>query len=860
MTLRKQEVSLAIAAVLCGCILAVGVPSPAYASGKVEPGTQQPVQGAATTNSVERKGRSKHATTTRAASVTKQKKPPPELATVVVTGSHILGRTLKNSSQPIDVLSPETLRATGAIDLSDALQSALPSINVPQGSFGDTEAFERPFELRGMSPDDTMVLVNGALWHPGALLITDPVFGQGSQPTNMNTIPLSAIDHIEVLRDGASSIYGSSAIAGVVNVILKSGAEGNSLSLTTGQYSAGDGRSGDINGSFGIPLGKKGWMRLSFDWSDQAATNRAGVNQTPGFRHLGQTFVLGIPQSSEKNLFLNMQYSLSPAVTFYAFGHFSRRTATPHVFSYYGVNSPAPFPDQQLAAESPFPNGYTLYERGVSLDNALVAGLRGDFSGWHWNISANGGGNMVNYFAKNTVNYALLADTGKSPTSFHAGTFNSKQQAFDVDVTKAFNVGWSHPLNVAFGTQWLRSGYSVSPGDPASYYISTIHPDVAGGANGFPGWTPQSAFTAARHDLAEYGQVETNLTEKLNLSLSARHSNYSDFGGNTSYAFSGRYAFSKQWALRGTISTGFLAPSLPQEHFSQINFLGLGAGNPLGLPVGIYRTGLVPPTGAEATLLGGKPLRPETSHDYTLGVVWTPFNDFMATLDVYKVRVHDQIFLTDDIPVALPSINSYLLVHGVSPDFVTMQYFVNGGLLTTKGADLVVSDQNTLGRGTLFSSLAVSYHRNTFSNIEETPEILQQLGVSGFFIDPQVTRGILADSSPRSKVVLNERYDFGNWQVGAVVTKYGSYTGYAPEDSAPPQRFGSDTLVDLSGSYFLNAWTFTLGVDNLFNRYPTQVIPADDWRGDPPGTWPYSALSPFGFSGTHYYARATLRW
>lgn len=781
------------------------------------------------------------------------------LSAVIVTGSHILGRTVKDSNQPIDVLSREQLRQTGAINLSDALQSALPSINVPQQSFGDVGAFERPFQLRGMSPDDTLVLVDGKRWHRDALLLTDPVFGQGSQPYNMNTIPLSAIDHVEVLRNGASAIYGSDALAGVINVILKKGAQGGTVDATVGKYSAGDGGSAAVSTDLGAPLGEKGWVRVALDLSNQAATNRAGVDERPGFAQLGQRFVLGIPQYADRNALVNMQYDLFPGVEFYAFGHYSRRVATPQVWTVYGMDSPEPF--SPLMADSALPNGFTITERGVAYDNALTFGLKGLLGGWTWDVSANVGGNRVSYNANNTLNFALLADTGSSPTEFHSGVFDARQQAFDVDLTKAFDVGAAHPLNLAVGAQWLRASYKVSPGDFASYYVSTQNPDVPGGSFGFPGWSPEAAFSSARRNLAEYAQLEMDATDKLNLSLAVRHSHYSDFGSNTSAAFSWRYAFTHDFAVRGTASTGFRAPTLPQEDFSQINLLGLGANNPYGLPVGTYAVGLVPPTGALASALGGKALRPELSHNYTVGFVWTPSSDWTATLDAYKVKVSNQVVMSDDIPVELPAIRSYLDGLGLPPtNFLSMQYFLNAATVTTTGVDLVVTNRHDIGTGTLFSSLAASYHRNKFSNIVDAPQVLDNFGVGGLFVDQQVTKGLLADSSPRSKFVLNERYNWGNWELAGTLTRYGQYTGYAPAQSAPPQTFSPEYIVDVSASYFLNSWTFRLGVNNLFNNYPDRVLTDRDWRGDPPGTWPYSALSPFGFSGTQFFAQAVFHW
>lgn len=420
-------------------------------------------------------------------------------------------------------------------------------------------------------------------------------------------------------------------------------------------------------------------------------------------------------------------------------------------------------------------------------------------------------------------------------------------------------MGWlSHPLNVAFGTQWLRQSYSVAAGDLGSYYISTTHTDATGGAQGFAGWSPSDAISVSRHSLAEYLQLESNLTDNFDMSLSARHSNYSDFGSNTSYALSGRYQFSQAFAIRGTVSTGFRAPTLGQEHYFETSSTSFGAGNNLGLPEGIYLRGIVPSTMPLARLLGGEPLKPEKAKNYTIGAVWTPNNAFTATLDLYQVVVDNRIALSSTIPLTTPEVLAYLASHGVTnPGYSGFNYFTNAGTVRSQGIDIVTTYRADFGdAGTLNTTLSADYHKNKVTEVEPNPAILDSLGVNFKRLNRNAIKGLMADAAPRSKLILDERYDVGNWEVGATLTRYGSVTSYSSTSYVFDQVYSPEWILDLNGSYFMDRWTFTLGGNNVLNNYPDRVRAGQNTNG----VFPYSQLSPFGFSGAYFYGKITYRW
>jgi len=777
------------------------------------------------------------------------------LGPVVVTGTRAGNRTESSSLTPIDVISADVLKQTGTIDLTQALERAIPSLNFPFAPASDTFAFQRPFELRGLSPDQVLVLVDGKRWHPGALVLSLGQIGQGSQGIDLNTIPLSAIDHIEVLRDGASAQYGSDALSGVVNIILKKGAKGGDIQASAGQYSAGDGRQWQGAANFGVPLGgDKGWLRLTAEDSNQSPSNRAGVDRRPGVSQLGVKFHYGTVAFKNKNLFLNTQYDITPGVQFYAFGHYGRRIGEPRGFFRYGTNTP--YPRNPLIGLV-YPEGFLPREHGDSTDRSLVAGLRGVVNGWHWDLSGNYGNNRVSYSTQNSVNFAMLNDFGSSPTSFHDGILSASQQTVDLDISKEIGTGWlTNPLTLSFGAQWLRQSYEVRSGDPGSYYVGTS--GVSGGAQGFAGWGPQDEISVARHDMAEYVQLEGNLTDRLSFSAAARHEDYSDFGTTTSAALSGRFDFTDSFALRGSASTGFRAPGLGQQHYSETTSAAVGPGNSLGLPPGIYLRGLVPVDNPIARLLGSEPLKAEKSRNYTFGAVWNPNNEWSVSADAYQITVRDRIALSSSLSLSTPEVIAYLAANGVTNlQYRGLAYFTNAGTVRTQGIDLVTSYRTNIGdSGTLSSTLSYGYHKNKVTDVKPNPPVLDSLGLLFQRLNRSAIKGLLADTAPRSKLILNETYSVGNWGFIGTLTRYGRITEYGSTSYLDDDVYPHKWLLDLAASYNHDRWTFTLGSDNVLNTYPKKS-PQD---ADQDGAFPYSSSSPFGFQGAYVYGKVAYHW
>ncbi|WP_266168459.1 TonB-dependent receptor plug domain-containing protein [Dyella subtropica] len=771
------------------------------------------------------------------------------LGPVIVTGTRADNRTESSSLTPIDVVSAKVLQETGTTELSTALARIIPSLTFPRPAAADTADSQRPAQLRGLSPDQVLVLVNGKRWHPGAIILTNGVLGRGSQAVDLNTIPMAAIDHLEVLRDGASAQYGSDAIAGVINIVLKRGAKGGSAEVGGGQYSAGDGRQWQASANFGIPLNNdQGWLRFTVQDGHQDYTNRAAPNRTRAWEGTTQRF--GDPVVGDHNLFLNSQYNITPAVELYAFGHVGKRDSTSPAFFRNLANS--------NSVPSLYPNGYLPLENADSLDQSLVLGLRGKTSGgWRWDVSGNYGRNRVSYGTRQSVNRAFLHDFGYSPTQFHDGILSAAQQSFDVDIAKELSTSFlPNPVTLAFGAEYLRQSYKIVAGDLSSYYTGTS--GVSGGAQGFGGFQPANAGSHSRHDVAEYISLETNLTDKLGTSIAVRHEDYSDFGSTTSGSLAGRYDFTDRFALRASASTGFRAPSLAQQNYSYVSSLYYGAGNSLGLPPGIYNTGIVPSTSKVAQLLGGQALKPEKSRNFTVGAVWNPIDPLNLSIDLYQIRIDNRISLSSNLATNSPQVHAYLSANGVTDlNYSGIAYFTNAVDTRTRGVDLVGSYRFDFGNaGTLQTTLSYNYNKNKVIDVKPNPAILNTLGLNLKRIDRRDQFGLLADSTPRSKLILNGLYSIDRWSVSGTVTRYGKFTSYNSTSAQFDQTFSSKWLLDLALNYNLDRWTFSLGADNVFNTYPDKVIHANDNNG----TLPYSVFSPFGFNGAYVYGKVAYRW
>ncbi|MCO8170311.1 TonB-dependent receptor [Pseudomonas sp. 21LCFQ02] len=756
------------------------------------------------------------------------------LSTVIVTGTRAQERTASASLSPIDVISGDALRSTGSAELGAVLAKLIPSINFPRPSLVDGAELTRPAQLRGLSPDQVLVLVNGKRRHTSAFINLGGAVGRGSAPADLNAIPLSAIERIEVLRDGASARYGSDAIAGVINVILKSADNGGTVSTRFGQYKKGDGIQRQVAGNTGFALGENGFINLSAEGANNDYTDRAGDDfraASIGSTTYGQhVFRQGEPASEEGKIQFNSEYSFNDAAEFYSFGGYSKRrgeTAAFYRASNASNNNPAIFP-----------NGYLPLIRGTLEDTTLVAGLRGELAyDWHYDLSANYGKNSYEIHTK-TINTSLGLAT---PRSFYNGTLTNDQKQLSLDLSREFSASWlPNPVSVAFGTEYLRQGYQIAAGQAESYFQS--------GSSGLAGFRASDAGSTSRHNFAQYLDLETNFTDKLSASAAVRHEDYSDFGSNVSGAISARYDFTPQVALRGSVSTGFRAPSLAQQNFAFTSSQLIGNS--------IQEAGTFPASSRVAQLLGAEDLEAEKSRNYSLGLVLEPLDNLTVTADVYRIDIKDRISLSSNLVLNNAAAN-YLRANGVGDiNYTSVRYFTNATDTSTDGVDLVANYRYRFDNGVRWNStLGYNYSHTKVTDVKANPGVLSQLGVDLVRVDRRERIGLLGDTTPKHKLSFGNDFTFGNWALHSNLVRYGEFTSYQA-DPVNDQTFSAAWLLDLSVDYNWNNWTFTVGGDNVTDQYPEKL----NSFANSGGNLAYSTYSPYGYSGAFYYAQVAYSW
>ncbi len=765
------------------------------------------------------------------------------LDTVIVTGTRVADRTVAESQSPIDIITPEALQATGSTELATALSRALPSLNFPRPALTDGTSGVRPAQLRGLSPDQVLVLVNGKRRHTSAQLNVNGSMGRGSSAVDLNTIPVSAIERVEVLRDGASAQYGSDAIAGVVNIVLKGAGQGGSLALDVGQYSAGDGRQYQLSGDTGVGFADgRGSLHVAGQLSHQDRTNRAGpfnayglpghpTPNTGNYPGVGQkTFVVGDPETDTQAVSANAGFDFSDGVHGYATAIASNRDITSFAF-YRSKNHNA------LTAQF-YPDGFVPEINQYLKDRSLVAGLKGSTEGgFNWDVSYNYGYSRIDFHTRNTVNYALGT---ASPTSFYDGALEYTQNIVNGDFSQSLDWGLAYPVTLSFGGEYREEKWNQSPGEPNSYFGS--------GAQGFGGFTPINAVHADRHNYAVYAGLEADFSDRFSAGATARYEDYSDFGSKTSGKLSARYAFSDAVALRATVSNGFRAPSLAQQSYQVITSNYMNGQ--------FVESGTFPATTAVARALGAQPLQAETSTSYSLGLVLQPTERLYVTVDAFQIDIDDRILLSSTLATNAAT-NALLTSLGIN-NVTAFRYFTNAVDTRTRGVDVVGSYNIPLDSSALDLTASYSYNETEVKRLAPSPAVLTSLGLTS----PLVARdeiGRLEDTFPRDKAILGGTWSSDHWTLGLNATRYGKFT-VRQLNALQDQNYDPQWVLDVSASFKPSEqWTLTLGADNVLDSHPDKVNAAytgvNAW-----GQMPYSNYSPGGFNGAYVYGRIGYKW
>ncbi|MET3010060.1 TonB-dependent receptor [Stenotrophomonas koreensis] len=761
------------------------------------------------------------------------------LDTVIVTGTRVADRTVAESQSAIDIITPEVLQSTGTSELATALSRALPSLNFPRPALTDGTSGIRPAQLRGLSPDQVLVLVNGKRRHTSAMINVNGSIGRGSAAVDINAIPIAAIERVEVLRDGASAQYGSDAIAGVVNIVLKGSGEGGSLAADYGQYSAGDGAKVQLSGDTGVSFADgRGKLHLAGQLSQQDESNRAGpyrgtTPNTGNFPDIGEkTFIVGDPRVDASAASANLGFAFSDNVSGYANALLSNRDITS--FAFYRSRNHS---GQGALLAQVYPDGYVPQINQYSKDRSLVAGVKGNTdSGWSWDVSLNHGENTLDFHTRNSINYSLGVN---SPTSFYDGTLKYQQDIFNADLTKSLDWGLAYPATLSFGGEYRREKWEQAAGQLESY--------TGSGAQGFGGFTPINAVNADRHNYAVYAGLEADLTDKFSAGLTGRYEDYSDFGDKFSGKLSARYAFTDKVALRATASSGFRAPSLAQQSYQAVTSTIIN---------GVFvERGTFPTTSTAAQALGASPLKAESSTSYSVGLVLQPVDRLYLTVDAYQIDIDDRIVLSTNITTNAAA-NGLLAGLGL-PQVTAFSYFTNGMDTRTRGVDAVSSYTLPLAASSLELTAAYSYNETEVKTFLASPAVFGSLGITQSLIGRDEI-GRIQDSYPRDKAILSGTWRSDRWELGLSATRYGSFTVRNSATAARDQSYDAKWVLDASASFKPSEqWKLTLGADNLLDTYPERTA---DLQNSTWGMLPYSNYSPFGFNGAYVYARAAYRW
>ncbi|MFN3912638.1 TonB-dependent receptor plug domain-containing protein [Hyphomonas sp.] len=791
------------------------------------------------------------------------------LDTVVTIGTRVANRSALDTAAPVDVISAEAIANIGVGELNQALSVNLPSFNFPRPALNDGTDSVRPATLRGLSPDQTLVLVNGKRRHTASLVNVNGSIGRGSSAVDLNTVPTDAVGGIEVLRDGASALYGSDAIAGVINVRLKEANSGGGAGVSYGwretEYTVpvgtptaagvpnpgptvtrerSDGHVLTLSGWKGLALGEAGFLTLSAEYKDQQHTERSGYDirpNYPGTQPAAEAIVnrfnawTGEPELEQFTVFANAGYDLGNGVELYGWASYQDRDTVSAGFFRRAS-------DDRNVIEI-YPNGFLPLIAPVTTDYSAAGGARFAWAGWDMDASLVYGSNEMEFTIKNTLNRSLGTASG---TEFDAGGFRNGQLTANLSASKGFAVdGLASDLNVAWGVEARQDTYEIFAGEPDSYrnggvLLSGGGP-TASGAQVFPGFRPANEVDEDRTAVGVYLDLEANLTDKLLVAAAVRGESYSDFGETVTGKLAARYDFNDAFALRGSVQNGFRAPSLQQQYFAttSTNFIG-------GVPFDITT---FPVTDPVAIALGAKPLDAETSINFSVGGVLR-VGDLNVTVDAYRIDVTDRVVLSENLTQA--NVRAYLQSQG----FIGWgggRFFLNGVYSESTGVDIVA---NYAFPETAFGTFNVTAGANfnstdvtavpaipTLTALSPAPELFGRVNIKTF-----------EEGTPADKFTGSMDWEHGPFSATVRAIRYGEVL-VPNSNAANDYTISPNTLVDLEARYTWNEMvTLSLGADNLFDEYGDPAPASQNGTGNTP----FSGYIPYGSSGRFVYMKASV--
>lgn len=768
----------------------------------------------------------------------------------ITIGSRAIG-TASEKAVPVDVITQEQIESVAAVETNQVIQALAPSFNFPRPTITDGTDSVRPATLRGLAPDHLLVLVNGKRRHTSALVNVNNSVGRGSSGVDMNAIPASALESVEVLRDGAAAQYGSDAIAGVINLVLRSGPSPWRFNVKSGATSEGDGELLDLSLNKGFALGT-GSIYATLEYRDRNETNRAGVDPRDQIVS-GDAGNNPVPQpnhhwgdSEESNLlaFLHGIWPVNPEGTtmLYAFGGYGHREGS-HGGFYRRSLDPRNHP-------TIYPLGFLpLIEPEID-DGSFTGGMRGSRSGWFWDLSGQWGHNRFDFNVANSLNASMGPTLETNQTDFYAGSLEFNHLLGNFDVSRPFDVGLAGPLNVAGGLEFRRENFQQIAGEPASY-INGGFPNQFGGtaeigAQVFPGFRPSNEVDESRNSSAIYADLEGDVVAKLRAGVALRYEDYDDFGSTSDGKLTVRFEPVNGIVLRSAYSTGFHAPSLSQSYFSSTSttFLTDSATGQL-TP---FEIATFPVSSPQARALGAEDLKPEESTQYSAGVVWDPTPSWEIAADYFHIDIDDRIALSGNFRGA--SISELLRPFGADGG----RFFTNAIDTETEGYDLVTTyHHNSAAVGRLI--LSAGYNRNETRITDFTDTPAQLVGFEEVLFDRVVAR-ITECAQPEDNARVSADWSKNALGGRLLVARYGEYCSFT-NPVAFDQTFSAEWLTDVELSYrLLDDYTFAIGGQNIFDVYPDENIGPDAFGG----IFTYPRNSPFGMNGRFLYGRVTLNF
>jgi iron complex outermembrane receptor protein len=816
---------------------------------------------------------------------------------VIVTGTRVTGIKAVESAAPIQVIASQSIeRAAGKPDLITTLSNLIPSLTA-QAFGGDQANQTLQAKIRGLSPNDVLVLIDGKRRHTTANLAVLGGPYQGGAGADLNFIPVDAIDHIEVLTDGAAAQYGSDAIAGVINIILKKTNNGGNLGGTYGEYYDGGGNTGQVQGNIGFEPIPGGYLNLTAEVRNHGHSFRGGLDgrtlnpnlaypdtnmaNVPGYPNVN--LISGDAEYHSKLFSFSAGMEVAEGIQFYSFGTYGDKKAqsyenyrTPSTISYQG-------PLTGGVKDYLFPLGFSPLEATRETDYEITGGLKGEFDAWRWDLSANYGYDKARVYTLNSANAAIaggytditgvvIPGTDSTPRDFYDGFFKATQSTANIDINRDVDVGLAGPLNVAFGGEYRRNAYAIGAGDPNSY--------IGSGAQSYPGFQPADASIHSRKNYAGYIDLSAKPIDQLRVDLAGRFEHYDDFGSKTVGKLTARYDLIPEIGIRGTVSTGFRAPTLAEEYYRATNVSPDSA------------TVQLQPNSKAAADLGLGGLKPETSRNYSFGLALQPLPGITATIDAYLIDINNRIVASGTLNSVVngvlvsPAIATAIADSGaVPPSLVvpggsySVSLFTNGIDTRTKGVDFTLDAPFDYGWNKLDLSLGATYSDTTIRSIHNAPAQLagQTPFATGSALFDQAALSDLTAANP--KYVLNfgaywvayERFSASVHEIIYGKTQeYQSDTGKTPAGATSVITYWPNTVgvtpitnveLSLQATKMLK---LSIGANNAFNRYPNKVnsILRDGFAAtyNRSTTTLYPSISPFGINGGFYYIKGVFEF